>query len=112
MRRLVGGHGRGWMQYKMFAGDQGREGLIRHWHMLHGACLDELRRHGGRCERGRRKHEGSWIDHFCRSANTTPKAAMAVFPQRHTNSVSKIKPPRDTVGLGVSRLAKNTDNTS
>lgn len=29
------------MQYKMFIGDQGREGLIRHWHVLHGACLNE-----------------------------------------------------------------------
>lgn len=44
MRRLVGGYRWGWMQYKMFAGDQGWKGLIRHWHVLHGACLYELRR--------------------------------------------------------------------
>lgn len=25
----------------MFTGDQGWEGLIRHWHVLHGACLNE-----------------------------------------------------------------------
>lgn len=41
MRRLVGGYRWGWVQYKMFAGDQGWKGLIRHWHMLHGACLYE-----------------------------------------------------------------------
>lgn len=41
VRRLVGrDRGRG-VQYKMFTGDQGREGLIRHWHVLHGAGLDE-----------------------------------------------------------------------
>lgn len=41
MRRLVGGYRWGWVQYKMFAGDQGWKGLIRHWHMLHGTCLYE-----------------------------------------------------------------------
>lgn len=44
MRRLVGGYRWGWVQYKMFAGDQGWIGLIRHGHMLHGTCLYELRR--------------------------------------------------------------------
>lgn len=39
MRRLVGGYRWGRVQYKMFAGDQGWKGLIRHWHMLHGTCL-------------------------------------------------------------------------
>lgn len=29
------------MQYKMLTGDQGWEGLVRHWQMLHCACLDE-----------------------------------------------------------------------
>lgn len=41
MRRLVGGHGWGRVQYKMFTGDQGWKGLIRHRYMLHGACLYE-----------------------------------------------------------------------
>ena len=44
MRRLMGGYRWGWVQYKMFAGDQGWIGLIRHGHMLHGTCLYELRR--------------------------------------------------------------------
>ena len=44
MRLLVrvGGHRRTGVQYKMLAGDEGREGLIRHWHVLHGAGLKEL----------------------------------------------------------------------
>lgn len=76
MRRLVGGHGWGWMQYKMFAGDQGWKGLIRHWHMLHGACLYELRRQRGeRDKRGRKREERFFIDRFCHSPNTTPKAS-------------------------------------
>lgn len=41
MRWLVGRDRRGRVQYKVFAGDQGWKGLIRHWHMLHGACLNE-----------------------------------------------------------------------
>lgn len=44
MRRLMGGYSWGWVQYKMFAGDQGWIGLIRHGHMLHGTCLYERRR--------------------------------------------------------------------
>lgn len=56
MRRLVGGYRWGWVQYKMFAGDQGREGLIRHWHMLHGTCLDELRRDTRKPRKTRYKH--------------------------------------------------------
>ena len=44
MRLLVrvGGHRRTGVQYKMLAGDEGREGLVRHWHVLHGAGLEEL----------------------------------------------------------------------
>lgn len=93
------------MQYKMFAGDQGWEGLIRHWHMLHGACLYELRRHREKDEGKRRKHGGSPIDSFLsltkhqkllaeqsKSSDVLHKTtARTVFPQRHTNSVSKIK---------------------
>lgn len=41
MRWLVGRDRWVGVQYKMFAGDQGWEGLIRHRYMLHGACLDE-----------------------------------------------------------------------
>lgn len=41
MRWLVGRDRGRWVQYKMFTGDQGWEGLIRHWHVLHGACLNE-----------------------------------------------------------------------
>ena len=44
MRLVLRVRGHRWtgVQYKMLAGDEGREGLVRHWHVLHGAGLKEL----------------------------------------------------------------------
>lgn len=39
---LVWGHRWRGVQYKMLTGDEWREGLVRHWQMLHCTCLDQL----------------------------------------------------------------------
>jgi len=97
----VGGHRRAGVQYKMLAGDEGREGLVRHWHVLHGAGLEELGRETQR-KRDRERDkirrtstpttkgagQVQYVDALFRNAEATPQGAVPQGTRRgtHTNA--------------------------